>query len=107
MQIEADLFSRAVKCSCPLWVDGFLGGREIRKSLKTRNYEKALDNVRNLGKTETQTAATAEPMTIQQACEEFLTEARNNNLRPSTIYKYGILQAAARICGTQWLSFPR
>jgi hypothetical protein len=38
---------RKGKCSCTFWVDGYFDGQKIRKALKTRNQQKALDDVRN------------------------------------------------------------
>ncbi len=34
---------------------------------------------------------TAQPKAIKEACEEFLQEAKDNNRRESTLYKYKIL----------------
>jgi hypothetical protein len=34
------------RCRCPLWVDGFLGTVEIRKSLEMRDWEKAQSTIR-------------------------------------------------------------
>jgi hypothetical protein len=33
-------------CRCPIWVDGFIGGQEIRKSLDMRDREMAQDKIR-------------------------------------------------------------
>ncbi len=33
-------------CQCPIWVDGFLSGREIRESLKVRDWQRAQEIVR-------------------------------------------------------------
>ena len=32
------------RCRCPIWVDGFLNGDEIRESLKLRDWKRAQDN---------------------------------------------------------------
>ncbi len=29
------------RCHCPIWVDGVIGGQEIRKSLDLRDWQKA------------------------------------------------------------------
>ena len=34
------------RCRCPIWADGFIGREEIRKSLDTRDWEKAQGIVR-------------------------------------------------------------
>lgn len=91
VQIDGDLFSRAVKCSCPLWVDGFLGDREIRRSLKTRNYEKALETVREWGATAREPKQRGAFITIVQGCEKFEADAGARRLNEATIYKYKLL----------------
>lgn len=32
-------------CQCPIWVDGFLSGQEIRESLKVRDWQQAQEGV--------------------------------------------------------------
>lgn len=36
---------RQVKCNCKFWVDGVLGGREVRMSVGTRDSKKAAEKV--------------------------------------------------------------
>ena len=81
------------RCQCPIWVDGTLGGREIRQSLKTREWQKAQELVRQW-EAEGQRCAQApqsEPITIEQAREKFLADALARKLNESTIYKYRLL----------------
>ena len=33
-------------CHCPIWVDGILGGKEMRASLKIRDWQRAQEMVR-------------------------------------------------------------
>jgi integrase len=75
-------------------VDGFLGNREIRQSLKTQNWEKAQEKVRGWeadGK-QPDPRAESEPTTIERAWEQFLADARARNLRPPTLSKYWLLR---------------
>ncbi|MCX6595023.1 MAG: hypothetical protein NTV70_01485, partial [Acidobacteria bacterium] len=37
-----------LKCKCPLWADGILDGREMRRSLKTRNLQRAYADAERL-----------------------------------------------------------
>jgi integrase/recombinase XerD len=80
------------RCKCPVWVDGLLGGRDLRQSLKTRDFQKATEIVR-----EWETKGTVEeekqdaPVTIEHACAEFLRDARARELREPTLYKYRLL----------------
>lgn len=94
-EVGADLFLRIVegegKCSCTFWVDGYFDGRKIRKALKTRSQQKALDDVLNWRTLNSGTKETAEPFAIRQAAEKFLADATARQLNESTIYKYRLL----------------
>jgi integrase len=83
-----------------------LGRQEIRKTLNTRNWEKAQDIIREWEAEGTQ-AAEPEPVTIAQAWEEFLANAKARNLRVPTIYKYDLLSRQmdhfAHECGLRFL----
>ena len=84
------------RCRCPIWADGLIGGQEIRESLRTRNWEEAEEE--KLPKLKTKFSPSTEakapdPITIAQAWEEFLADARARNLREPTLYKYDLLQA--------------
>ena len=79
------------RCRCPIWVDGFLAGQEIRKSLDTADWQKAQDDVREMEATESEPLSTADPLAIQQAGERFLTDAKARQLNESTVYKYRLL----------------
>lgn len=79
------------RCRCPIWVDGGVGGKEIRESLRTRNWQKAQDVVREWEAQEVKPQLTHEPLSIQTANENFLADARARNLSESTLYKYRFL----------------
>jgi integrase/recombinase XerD len=76
---------------CPIWVDGFLGSQEIRKSLDTADWQKAQDAIRDWESKEEETKTKAEPMSLRQAKERFLADATARRLNDSTIYKYRLL----------------
>jgi integrase len=80
------------RCRCPIWVDGFIGQREIRRATGLRDWEKAQTQVRDW-EAEGQDRAAMEtlPITISEAKEEFLHDAEARNLRDKTIYKYRLL----------------
>lgn len=78
------------RCRCPIWVDGRLGDADIRKSLGLRDWQKAQDLVRKW-EAEGERRAEAPPVTIEQACEEFIRDAGARGLREPTLYKYGLL----------------
>lgn len=79
------------RCRCPIWVDGFLAGQEIRKSLSTADWQKAQDYLREWEATESQPKETAEPITISEAGERLLADAKARKLNESTVYKYRLL----------------
>jgi hypothetical protein len=57
-------------------VDGTLAGKEIRKSLGLRDWQKAQDIVRQWEAEGQRSAQTnTEPLTIERACEQFLRDA--------------------------------
>jgi integrase len=95
------------RCRCPIWADGFIGGKEIRASLKTRNWEKAQEIIRDW-EAEGKQAAEPEPATIAKAWDEFLADARARNLKEPTIYKYELLsRQTAQFATDQGIRFLR
>ena len=79
------------RCRCPIWVDGFLAGQEIRKSLGIADWQKAQDKIRQWEAMESETETGAEPMAIKEAGERFLADAKARKLHESTVYKYKLL----------------
>lgn len=77
-------------CRCPLWVDGFCEGIEIRKSLRENNSDAARSALERLRKDIRRLRERAEdkPTTIEYATERYLADARERNLHESTLYKY-------------------
>lgn len=78
------------RCRCVIWVDGFLNGAEIRKSLELKDWEKAQQRIRDW-EAEGVIAPTVQPLTIEQACDAFLEDAQARKLREPTLYKYRLL----------------
>lgn len=78
-------------CACPIWADGFIAGREVRKSLGIRDWQKAQYYIREWEANESEPKGTTEPVTIQQAGERFVADATARQLNQSTIYKYKLL----------------
>ena len=77
------------RCHCPIWVDGFIGGEEIRESLNLRNWEEAQEKVRNW---EVERSKPQDPddnrLTIEAACDKYLADGKSRQLGPAAIYKY-------------------
>ena len=95
VHLENDIFFRKGegKCSCPLWVDGLFDGKEIRQSLRTRDWDNALKLTRKRVSPDSGTVPepAADPLTIQRAEEKFLAVAKSRQLAECTIYKYRLL----------------
>ncbi len=76
------------KCSCPVWCDGEVNNKRVRKSLETRDWARA---GRKLAALEDELArpATAQEAakstTVQAACAAFLSQS---TVEPSTMRKY-------------------
>jgi len=80
------------RCQCPIWVDGFLAGREIRKSLDHRDWTRAQGLIRQWEADGRSTSEPKpEPITVKEACDKFLADAEARGLREPTLYKYRLL----------------
>src|ERR1017187_541505 len=94
------------RCRCPIWVDGFLNGAEIRESLELRDWEKAQQRIRDW-EAEGMTAVEAQEMSIEQACNAFENDAEARGLREPTLKKYRVLfkqiQAFASTLGLNFI----
>lgn len=96
-------------CRCPIWVDGFIGGKEIRKSLDLCDWQKAQDKVRDWEAEDRaiQEIALPEPKTVESAWESFIADGIARGLREPTIKKYGYfrkrMEAFAKDCGLRFL----
>jgi integrase/recombinase XerD len=73
-----------------IWVDGSVGGVEIRESLHTRDWQKAQEIVR-AWEAEEQRVEEAQPITVKDACDKFIADAEARGLREPTLYKYRLL----------------
>jgi integrase len=76
--------SAYLKCRCPIWVVGALDGTFIRKSLDTRNLEKAESMRREieLGK------LALERVSVSEASERWIADCEARQLKPQSIRKY-------------------
>ncbi len=80
------------RCRCPIWADGFIGRQEIRKSLGTRDWDEAQKIVRQWEAAGALSIQQCEqPITVEQAKQEFLADAEARNLKDKTVYKYRLL----------------
>src|SRR5208282_4731223 len=75
------------KCSCPIWVQGTLHGKWMKKSLGIRNWEAAQKIVRDWeARNEGGTSS------VKEAFQKFLADCEARHLSPETVYKYRLLE---------------
>lgn len=82
------------RCKCPIWIDGFAGGRDVRESMRVRDWEKAHEIAREwelTGRDPRIDQPTTEPTTIAAATAAFIADAEARGLAPSTRKKYRVL----------------
>src|SRR5258707_4286935 len=76
------------RCRCPLWVDGFLNGVEIRKALGLRDWTKAQVLIRDWevqGEPDTvEGPGTSGPIPLEEAWRIFLADQEARKLHAST-----------------------
>ena len=77
-------------CRCPIWVDGFLNGVEMRKTLETRDWEQGQRIVRDW-ESEGAPVQEEKPVAIADACNQFDADAKARGLREPTLKKYRVL----------------
>src|SRR5712692_9113082 len=77
-------------CRCPIWVDGILGGAEIRESLKVRDWQRAQEMIREWEIENHRTSQLTRKST-QEAWKEFLADIEARKLKDSTARKYKLL----------------
>jgi integrase/recombinase XerD len=80
-------------CECPIHVDGFLCEGRIRKTLRTRNWTRAKEMIRDweIAGHIVEEEEPQQLITVAEACMAFLADAKARNLRPATLYKYDLL----------------
>src|SRR5487761_173372 len=78
------------RCHCPISVEGFIGEKSVRAALKTADWQRASDTVRQW-EAEQQIVGRQNPVSIEDAAEKFLADTRARNLAEQTVYKYDLL----------------
>lgn len=93
VHVDGDVFIRKGKrnCSCSVWVDGYLQGRDVRRTLGTVDLRKALETVRQLAAKGTVEEDKGKLLTFLTAADNFILDCRARGLREPTIYKYRLL----------------
>src|SRR5260221_11364500 len=83
--------ARQVKCTCKFWVDGVLGGREVRLSLGTRDSKKANQKLHEWESKE-QVIERGAAVTLADAWASLIADLEARKLSDQTIRKYKLLQ---------------
>ena len=78
-------------CRCPVWVDGYLGGKRKNESLKIRSWTRANEIVRDWEIAGTVTSKRRSGIPVQEACNNFLADAEGQQLSDSSLKKYRVL----------------
>lgn len=78
-----------LKCRCPLWVMGTLAGKFVRRSLDTRNLERAGFLLREIE----DGARSLDVVTVEKACGRFLSDCEARGIGPAQTGKYKLLVA--------------
>lgn len=71
------------KCFCPIWVQGLLEGKPVRRSLDLTNWEAANRKIHEL-----EVHGDKQAVSVKQACEKFKADCKARNLSAATIKKY-------------------
>jgi len=78
------------RCQCPIRVEGMIGGKMVRRGLKTSNWQRASQQIAEAEARGTWEGPEPRPETqgptIESAIAGFLTDARSR-LRPPTVKK--------------------
>ncbi len=78
-------------CKCRIWVDGILGGKEIRQSLGLRDWTRANKKVQEW-EAEEQITERVAPASLVDAWKSLLADLVARKLSDSTIRKYKLLE---------------
>jgi site-specific recombinase XerD len=82
---------RQVKCNCKFWVDGILGGLEVRVSLGTRDSKKASEKVHEW-EGQDRIIERGAAVTVADAWTSLIADLEARKLSSATIRKYKLLK---------------
>jgi integrase/recombinase XerD len=85
---SASEYDDYARCTCSYRAGGMLGTKFIRKSLKTSNFETAIDTIRQWeGAGQLQSPKGRAPLAVDEAVRTYLEDAKARNLREATLTK--------------------
>src|SRR3954462_2455881 len=74
---------RYKSCSCPIWVQGVLDGKTLRRSLDLTSWEAANRKIREM-----EIYGEGKALSVREAVEHFLAERKSNRLGEAMFRKY-------------------
>jgi integrase/recombinase XerD len=78
------------RCRCRIWYDWNIDGRRIRRPIGTRDWQRAQQLAREM-EAEGRVLDDKKAPLIENACEDFLADAKARGLREPSLYKYKLL----------------
>ena len=87
-------------CKCAIWADGVLAGREVRKSLRTRDWTKANREVQKW-EAEERVIERGAAVTLADAWISMLADLEAQKLTSGTIRKYKLLERQMKAFGAK------
>lgn len=78
-------------CKCKIWADGILGGQEIRRSMRTRDWTKANREIQKWEAAE-RVREHGAPVSLADGWDSFLSDLEARKVSFSTIGKYKLLK---------------
>src|SRR5260221_11299754 len=79
-------------CQCPIWVDGFLDSKELRESLKMRDWQRAQEIVREWEANDRRDVKPERKM-LEDAWVDYRADMQARKLHTETIRKYQYLES--------------
>lgn len=78
-------------CRCPVWVDGYLNGVRVNRTLDLRDWTRANGIIRDWEIEGTVQAEVRSGVPVREACEGFLADAEAQRLSDASLKKYRVL----------------
>jgi len=88
------------KCNCKFWVDGVIGGREVRLSIGTRDSKKANEKVHEW-EAKDRVIERGAAVTLADAWTSLLADLEARKLSHQTVRKYKLLQRQMKAYGEE------
>ena len=78
-------------CRCPVWVDGYLTGDRVNKTLDTRNWTRGNEIIHEWEIARSIVQEDRAGMSVSKACEAFMADLEAQRLSDASLKKYRVL----------------